>query len=892
MREAVSSSYRRGVVLWVDGARRLRLLVILASLALTGWSTGYVVTHIRINTDTTEMISPELPFRRLSAELSRAFPQFSDNILVVVEGQTPDLADDAADAFAERLRLRPELFGTVFDPEGDPFFRRNGLLYLDIEDLFDLSDRLAETQPFLGTLWADPSLRGLFDMIGLAIDERLEEDDGIEIELDRVLDATAAVVEAQASNRFAFLSWQNLMRGKEEEEEIGRRFLLIQPALDFGALQPADEAMAAMRGVAKELKLVPEHGVRVRLTGSAALSNEEFKSVEEGMGLAGALSLSFVVLLLSVGLRSWRLAGPTLVTLLMGLSWTAGFAIVTLGQLNLISVAFAVLFIGLSVDFGIHFCLRYQERLWAGDDHVDALRLAAGGVGGALGLCALTSAIAFYSFLPTDYRGLAELGLIAGTGMFIAFISNVTVLPALLTVCAAGPRLARSDARVPVGPAKPLPSTAVSPVQRSIRRHPRRIVYGTLAIVLASTALLPFVRFDFDPLNLKDADTESVRTLRDLMADGEASRYSIKFLAKNLAVAREQAERLEALELVDSAETLADYVPGDQDEKLDVIANMSLFLSPALATARHAPPPDADQRWQAIRRVWPRLERLAAVRAGDTAAALRLLAALRGLFGEGPPGPQVLEELEDRLLSSLPRRLEHLARSLEAEPVSLDSLPLGIRMRNVTADGRARLVVNPKEDMADRDALTRFVEAVRTVLPQATGSPVVMLEAGRTVVGSIREATLIAAVSILVLLIAALGPTRDVLLVFVPVILAGLMTAAATAVLEIPFNYANLIVLPLLFGLSVDFGIHIVLRERAEQRTDGVFGTSTPRAVLFSALTTVGSFGAIALSSHPGTSSMGVLLTTAIAFTLFASLLVLPAVMALAVRRESGVAHR
>ena len=333
MLQAVASSYRRLLVGWVDGVRRAALVVVLLAVAATVGAGWFVGTHMSIDTNTTDMLSPDLPFRRYGAAVSEAFPQFSDNILVVVDGDNPDLADDAANLLAGEMRRKTDLFGAIFDAAGDPYFRRNGLLYLDTDELGELADRLAEAQPFLGALWRDPSLRGLFGMLGLVIDEVAREGDA-PIEIDRVLEAMADVAEAQAAGRFARLSWRELMTGRGAEVNERRRLILIQPALDFGSLQPASDAMDALRGMIDRLHLTPDRGVRVRLTGSAALAQEELESVEEGMGLAAILSLTLVVGLLLFGLRSVRLAAAVLATLIMGLIWTAAVALAMVGQLQ------------------------------------------------------------------------------------------------------------------------------------------------------------------------------------------------------------------------------------------------------------------------------------------------------------------------------------------------------------------------------------------------------------------------------------------------------------------------------------------------------------------------------------------------------------------------------
>lgn len=842
-------------------ARRARTVVVLALLATL--ATGaYFIANVKINTDTGDMLSDDLPFRKLSGDLSRAFPQFSDNILVVIDGQTADLAADAARTLAAELRRHPKVFGRVVDWADSPFFRKNGLLFLSVEELSDLADRLAAAQPFLGRLWRDPSLRGVFAMVGLAVDEIFKGPSGTPMDLVPTLDAVAAVAEAQNAGRFAHLSWQELMTGKTVAPKDRRRFILIKPTLDYESLNPAAKAMRDLRRIAAEKKLDPAHGVRVRLTGSAALSQEELKSVEDGMGRAGMISVALVVALLVVGLRSARMTVATLLTLIAGLVWTAGFSILAFGSLNLISVAFAVLFIGLGVDFGVHYCLRYREDRADGTATPDAHAKTTRKIGGALTLCAVTTAIGFYAFTPTDYVGLAQLGFIAGTGMFIALFASLTVLPALLALIPPGPAPAATGGgfRLVFTPARARAVVALAAAVGFLS------IYATLG-----------ARFDFDPLNLKDPKTESVQTLRDLMADGQAGRYSIEVLEKDLAAARATAAKAEKLDVVDEVRSLADFVPKDQDDKLVIVADMALFLAPSLSVAGHDPAPTDTERKAALDALMPKLQRLAKM--GDrpeAAPARRLASALGRLAGDGAK----LKELEVRLVTALPGRIKTLIDSLDAGPVGLDALPEDLKRDYIAPDGRARLEIVPKVDLGDREALIRFVETVRAEVPNATGTPVTLLESGRAIVRSFVRAVAVAFVGIAVLLFVILRRVREVALVLVPMVLAAAMTGAFSVLFGVPFNYANVIVLPLLFGLSVDFGIHFVLRGREEGQA-AVLSTSTPRAMTLSALTTIGSFASIGLSSHPGTASMGVLLTVAVALTLVSALLVLPALTAL-----------
>lgn len=859
---------------WISAMHRFAWTVTIAALAsaaLAGW---YFVGHVAINTDTSDMISPELEFRRLSEEISQAFPEESDNLVVVVDALTRDRADDAARLLAARLREQPKLFGVVYDPAGESFFRRNGLLYLDLGELQDLSDRLAAAQPFLGALWRDPSLRGLFEMLRLAAEESLKGSAGQPMDLAPALTAIAAVVEAHGRGQPGELSWHSLMSGQAEKAKDKRRILVLKPALNWGSLEPAAKATAELRRIATELGLTPDKGFRVRLTGSVAINQEEFMTVEQGMGLAAVGSFAMVVVILAVGLGSAWITLACIVTLVVGLLWTAALAILMVGTLNLISVAFLVLFIGLGIEFGIHYGLFYRDQALNGAPRGRALENAGRDLGGALFLCAAATGGAFYAFAPTDYVGLAQLGLISGTGMFVALFANFTVLPALLALMPA-PRSGHRGAERSIKSRSKL----LSGLSQFASRRAGTVTVVTAALVASALVAATAARFDFDPLNLKDPGTESVQTLRDLMADGQAGRYSATVLAKDLRAAQQIAARMESLPEVDEAKTLASLVPKDQPEKLALIGDMSLFLAPSLSGAAREAAPSQAQQMMALDRLEAALARLAAVQDDPAqSAAARLLDALRQYVPRSPQTGQ-LDELEKRLLVALPGRLQALRESLEAGPVSIQNLPSDLVRRFLARDGRARIDIEPKDDLTDREALVRFVAAIRTVAPEATGTPVNLLESGNAIVRAFVEATVIAYVAALVIVVLVLRSIRDSLLAIAPASLAGVVTPAFSALFDFPFNYANVIVLPLVFGMSIDFGIHLVNKARRAGNLRDALMSSTPRGMLLAALTNVASFASIALSSHVGTASMGILLVVAVGVALFCSLIILPSLM-------------
>ena len=865
----ITNWYRQILIRWIAIVHHRARTVIFVAVAATLGLAAYTVDTLGINTRTTDLLSPELPFRKHAKTIKAAFPQYSDVILVVLEGDNPDYVDILAEDLTKRLRERTDLFRGIFYPPADPYFEKHGFLYLDTEELDDLALRLSENQPFLGTLAKNLTLNGLFEMLGLAIDDVLEKKPEDAKGLSRVFNGLTEVVEAMAEHRLHDMSWKKMMKG-EAISSVGRQLIAVQPVLDYSTLAPAKTAMETIREVAASLD--PRNDVRLRLTGFAALDQAELQSIQEGMGLVGAVSVTLVTGFLLIGLRSARLVLAALLTLIMGLVWSLAFAAFAVGHLNLISVAFVVLFVGLSVDFGIHFSLRFREALEKGMNVASALECTAEGAGGPLTFCAVAAAIGFYAFLPTDYRGLAELGLIAGTSMFIALFANLSILPAFL-------------AWMPPRRATPPPILPFD-FPGIVRRYAWAIVVISGLLAVTGLAALPFARFDFDPLNLQNPNSEAMRTLQDLLKEGEIDPYAITILADDLEEATTLKEKLSALPEVNGVLIPQDFVPADQDEKLLLLEDLSVILLPVLMMEGKTPRPAEADHQKSFSDFHENIKRLATENpsADHVQAAVRLAEALRRLdaaFPESPP----LDALEKRVLGTLFKQLAHLRIALTAERVSFAMLPESLLARFVTDDGRARVEVRPAENPKDPESLLRFTTAVQAIAPNATGDPIVMVGAVKAVIDAFWQATVLALVLITLLLAIVLQRVSDIFLVLAPLGLAAVLTNLLGVLFNIPFNFANVIVLPLILGLGVANGIHFVLRER-NSMSDDVLRTSTPRAVVFSALTTVGSFASLTLSTHVGTASMGMLLTVALVLVMICTLTIIPALMT--IRRKGS----
>lgn len=848
----------RAIVAIVDGARRAAIFVVAVAIILAVVIAVWVLPHIRVNTDTEDVLARDLPFRQANIAYRQIFPELRAPVVVVIDGPG-DRVEDGAQALALRMAAAPTVFGAVLYPPGEPFFRRNGMLYLSLDALGTLSDRLAESQAFLATLAAAPSLRGLFDLLARALAEG-GEDLGRTNAFASGLAAVAATVEARNDGAPAALSWSEMLGGP-----MTRRVVVAETLADRASLQPGERALGFIRAAAAELGLTAANGVSLRLTGEVALETEELDSVFEGAIEASLLSLVFVAILVVVGLRSPRLVISVLATLVIGLIYTAGFAALAIGSLNLISVAFAVLFVGIAVDFGIHFGLRAREQELQGREHAAALAAAAAGVGPSLLLAGVAAMIAFGSFLPTAYRGVAELGVISAFGMVVAVATNLTVLPALLTLLPRG--RARGAGRIPNAGA----------VEAVIRRHARVVVIGAALVGLVSLAAVAGVRFEKNPLNLQDPTREAVATWRALMREDPTYRPSISVVAPGLDAAREIAEHAARLDTVQATVTAADLVPDQQERKLEVIAEIAQFLAPLLAEGEPQAPPDLAEQQAAI-------DRFIAAAANPVPALRapieRLARALTRFRATGGATADGITALEGDLLAGLPRRLAALREALEASPVDLAAIPAAIRRQYLAPDGRARVEILPRGDLTDDRELRRFVAQVTAAFPTAVGPPITLVGSGNAIADAFRDASILALVLIAILLLAYLRSVIDAVLVLTPLALAGLITFAISATIGPNLNFANVIVLPLLLGLGVSSGIYLVTRAREEK--DGLLlRTITPRAVLFSALTTIASFGSLAISPHRGTASMGWLLLIAISLALICTLVVLPALLTL-----------
>ena len=857
---------------WIDLVQDHSKLVILVMLTLAGLSLIYTKDNLGMNTDTRDMLSKDLDWRQRDLEYDREFPQFTDNITVVIEAPTPDQASDAAMVMYKALLKENKLFKSVYYNRALPIFRKSALLFLDKEDLQDLSDNLAEIQPFLSRLTDDQTLRGLYSMLDEIMDAI--KDDNTKVDVSPLLSQMNLAMIAARKNLPYRVSWQRLMNGTKSDGAVSREFIILQPRLDYSSLMPAKAAIDRLHALARELNIEKDIGAKVKLTGTATLEYEELVSVTRGTEIAMVLSLIAVTIILLVGLRSVRLMLVTLITLITGLLFTAAFAAFAVHELNLISIAFAVLYIGLGVDYAVHYCLRYRELCLHGYSDRDAIEKSSLHIGSSMFLCAVTTAIGFFAFIPTAYNGVAELGLISGAGILISLVVTLTLLPALLRLL---------HFKFPIKADPEIHKKVPSKILLFPFTHARKIRISALVITLLSLVLLTHVKFDHNTLNLQDPENESVKTFKDLLADSNISPWSSEVLAKGRQDALNVVKKVGALSLVENTVWVEDFIPTDQDDKLALIEEMDLLLGDLPATAKKPDITDAE-RVNALRSFVSRVNAMGPAILGPSFTRLRdsttrFLDYLATL--DESKQSAALLKLENSMLVSLPGRLDTLRESLKADYVTYDDLPKQLVERWHNDKDIYRIEIFPRENIYDNGALRRFVNQVEKVEPRVTGTPIINIKASDAVVEAFQQAFLYAFIVIVSFLLILLERKKDTIYIMLPMIMAAVCTCASTVLLDIPFNFANVIALPLILGIGVDSGIHILHRFRTAMPTDrNLLGTSSARAVVISALTTICSIGNLAFSPHMGMASMGKLLTISIGITLICMLIVLPSLLA------------
>ncbi|MCK5356302.1 MAG: MMPL family transporter [Methyloprofundus sp.] len=843
---------------------RYAWLIVITALLLTGGSIYYAKDHLGVHNNASEMLSPDLPFQINTQRVEKAFPQDTNAILFVVDTDTPEETAIVASKLLSRLNKSSDYFESSYIPEDNAFFRQQAFLYLSTEELDKLASNLTDAQPFIGFLAQNYHLEGLFEILTQALENK---DSVIGHSLPALLSAISTAIDKTANAENHHVSWQKVLNPNGMANKT-RRIVITKPKVHFQSMMPVAAAIEKAREISAQLKLETP-GSDIRITGDIALQHEELEDIGEGAVLSGIGSLILVLLILFRCFHSIKLLLATLITLLMGLTLTAGFAAIAIGHLNVISVSFAALYIGLGVDFAIHMNLHYRDEIVHKHNNSQAIKNALHSVGFSLFLCALTTSIGFFAFVPTDYMGVSELGLISGVSMFIGLFVSLIVLPALLTL------LKLKHAKPFHHPAKP------SFLQTFPFRYKKTIRISSVLLAFACLFAIPYITFDSNPIDMRNPKAMSVITFKDLLQSKTDSPYALYALSDSLEETQLLSAQLEQLPTVHGTINLQSLVATDQEEKLYTIEDLAMILGAQLNQFdKELTPSDTIAVLQGFQTTLIQLieDDDSSV---DTDILLKLNASIAHFIAASrlAENPEKLAQtLDNNILGLLPYTIDTLSQGLTAYQFGLADIPDAIRLLWLSPTGIYRTMIMPEQDLNIPVNLTQFTSDVQSIEPKVVGLPVGELASGAAVVSAFQQAFSVSLLIITLLLLFILRSIKNTLLVIGPLLLAGLLTCTVNIFLGIPFNFANIIALPLLLGMGVDSGIHIMhcLHDNLDD-DQHLLQTSTARGVMFSSITTMSSFISLALIPHFGISSMGITLAVGISFTLLCTLIILPA---------------
>lgn len=823
----------------------------------------YSIENFSINSDTEELIKQDTQWKKIHTEWAEAFPHMTHITFVVLTGESVTRVNAVSKELESILNTNSEYFESVFAPNNLDFLDKHAFLYLEEDKLDELITQLAQAQPLLTALRVDPNLRGIFKLLGEALDSEETLTEGFE-KIVNVLTMTAKKMNRGVEHP---VSWRDqLFSDDSEGSDNYYNIIFVKGKANFGESLPNAQILSSIRESIKKIDHPEKDEVTIRLTGQTPLDHGEISSAMESAQFAGAIAMVLLIVVLVFGVKSLRVILATYLSMLVGLIWTTAYALIAVGQFNTISIIFLVMFIGLGVDFAIHLCLRYQESLSHYTKN-EAIEFTSADMGSAITLCAISSALGFLAFVPTNYTGLAELGIISGGGMFIALIVSLTLIPAFFAWVK-----------------EPLPLTpqpGIASFSSTISQHRFPIIITTLIISAVATFIAKDAYFDYSTLALKDQESEAMKTFYELQENNAVTAFSISYVAKSPEDAIDVKSRLQKLDVVSEVITAADYVPANQPEKLLILEDADLILGSTFYATTNKAPFSKENRAQLTRELLDSIDStLVSQNQSDSVlASLKELRQQLSLLILHEKAPDRLLTYETMVVGDMEEQIEWLEQALKVSEVDLKDLPPELYSRFFAEDGRQLVSVLPVGDISVLEVLEEFVNQVRDVTGKATGRPIAELGIGEIVLSSFKEAVIYAIICIALVLIFSLKSFTDTALVFIPLFLTTILTLATSVLVDLPINMANVVVIPLIFGLGVDNGIHVVKRFHQSQTLHDLIISSTPRAVLLSTLTTLGTFGALSFSSHQGIYSIGVLLTCALSYQLVLTLIVLPALL-------------
>jgi uncharacterized protein len=781
-----------------------------------------------------------------------------------------------------------------------------GLLFLSYGELADLRQKLEQHQELFNEFAAHPTLENLFTLINRETTKALvghvftgfladEKQQGAPLDLTSLLAILRQLNQHLDPQQPYHSLWQEFFTPASEaashngflwSDDKQLLFVLANPKMDAGDLNRFRTAVQQIRHDVSELQhAFPD--VEVGITGKAVLETDEMTAAQRDMTIATVISLVGVAILFVCFFRGVVRPTLSIITLMIGVSWSLGFTTLTIGHLNIFTIVFAPMLIGMGIDYGIHFITHYEAERAAGKNVRQALEHTFVGTGGGIITATLTTALAFYALVLGDFLGLRELGFMTGSGLILILLATFTCLPALLVL-----EERWRGATTPV-------SGTVSAEEHGgyverLYRYPWATLAASAFFVILSLLALGKIGADFNLLRLQSERNESVIWAHRIFESTRRSLLMGELMAHSLEEVERKAAALSRLPSVEKVDSLLSVLPAEQERKLALLQELRPLL--AEMTIQHPDPEAVDLA--ALRATLQRLN--AKLEEGDEAAqtsaeeafrqdlreAQRLIEQFLHRLQQLPAAePQrALSAFQQALRADLADKLAMLQRNLGAEPVTIDDLPRELQARYVGKTGKFRLFVFPAENVWEPQPLARFVRDLQAVDADALGAPVTNFEYIETIKEGYNKASLYAMSGIFFLSFLMFRGALSTVLALVPLLVGSLWTLGMMALFGVQFNMANLLFVPLIIGIGIDNGVHIVHRFRATEKHEGEgvpLAKSTAKAITLSALTTIVGFGSLMISSHRGIYSLGLLVALGVGSVLVASLTTLPSLLAI-----------
>ncbi len=877
----------RCLVTWTHVCLRQPFAVVVVAVLTAVASGVWTAGHLGYKVSRSDLVDPKSEYNKLWIDYIREFGE-DDDAVIVVEGESREQVIAVLEEVSREAAREQTLFRSVLHEVDLSKIRAKGLHYLSADDLAAIDRFIERTQPVLDGGWAQLKVGTM--VAGLAshmVAGPSQADTGEEpatASLERYVESLVAGLEATPTGDLHpgdYISpWPGMpeslstLRDLSSEHLLAKNgklgFVLLRLTKEKGGFAGASAATDELRRILA--RITDRHpGISVGLTGLPVMEDDEMRSSKNSMIWASGLSLATVVLVIIAGFGGVRHALMANGVLVIGMAWAFAWAAVSVGHLNILSVTFAVTMIGVGIDYGTYYIGRYLEQRRRGMECDEALLETSGVVGPGILTGAITTAVAFFAAALTSFVGVAELGMIAGGGILLCCLAELFVLPAVIAI------VDRSvlGRRIP----EPVPVHAwLAPVFR----HPRVVLLAGTACTMAMAGGLHELRYDHNLLNLQAEGLESVAVEKKLLEECDQSVWYALSIADSREQLLERKEKLVALPGVERVDEIASLLPVDEAVKQPIIER----IRGRLATLPERPPQIPIDRLDSLGETLAWAQTEAGKQPGGLRTAWHLERARDSLRRKGPEECyRSLAMFQQRSAGDLLSRLHALAAVADPAPPALDDLPSSLVERFVGSSGRHLLKIYGRGDIWNFEALEKFVRDVRTVDPRVTGNPVQAYEGSLEMKRSYEQAGLYALIVILGVLWLDFGSLRHSLLAAMPLAIGMLQTLGLMGLVGIDLNPANLIGIPLIFGIAVDYGVHIV-HDALERPGPYRISASTANSVLVDALTTILGFGALMVASHRGLESLGRLLTLGVTTCTLTSLVLLPALLALMHRKQ------